>query len=171
MQSPAVRLAIPLVLWMGLLASFSRGPWLGAILIYFAYPALSPRGASRLLKSALVLAVAGGVLFASPVGEHITKSLPFVGGKRPRRRARFPIASNWPRAPGELILEHPFLGDQLAMSKMQDLRQGQGIIDLVNAYVGLALFHGVVGVALFCPSFSLPCRGLAYREVAPERRQ
>ena len=148
-KSPAARLAIPAVLWMGLLASFSRGPWLGAILIYFAYPAFSPRGASRLFKSALILAVAGAVLLASPIGEHITKTLPFVGSKQTQAASSLSYREQLAARSWELILEHPFLGDQLAMTKMEDLRQGQGIIDLVNVYVGLALFHGLAGVVLF----------------------
>lgn len=148
-RSSAARIAIPAVLWMGLLASFSRGPWLGAILIYFAYPAFSPRGASRLFKSALVLTVAAAVLLASPIGQNIMKTLPFVGGKQTQAASSLSYREQLAARSWELILEHPFLGDQLAMTKMEDLRQGQGIIDLVNAYVGLALFHGLVGVVLF----------------------
>lgn len=148
-KSPAAKLAIPAVLWMGLLASFSRGPWLGAILIYFAYPAFIPRGASRLVKSALILIVAGGLLLASPIGQNIVKTLPFVGGKQTQAASSLSYREQLASRSWELILEHPFLGDQLAMTKMEDLRQGQGIIDLVNAYVGLALFHGLVGVVLF----------------------
>ena len=32
---------------------------------------------------------------------------------------------------------------------MEDLRQGEGIIDLVNTYAQVALFYGIVGLALF----------------------
>lgn len=148
-KSSAARLAIPAVLWMGLLSSFSRGPWLGAILIYFAYPAFSPRGVSRLFKSALILIVASGVVLASPIGHRITKTLPFVGEKHTQAASSLSYREQLAARSWDLILEHPFLGDQLAMTKMEDLRQGQGIIDLVNVYVGLALFHGLVGVALF----------------------
>jgi len=34
-------------------------------------------------------------------------------------------------------------------SRMQDLRQGQGIIDIINAYVQVLLDNGVVGLSLF----------------------
>ena len=37
----------------------------------------------------------------------------------------------------------------MAMQEMQDLRQGQGIIDVVNAYVEVTLFYGFTGLALF----------------------
>ena len=35
------------------------------------------------------------------------------------------------------------------MLKMQDLRQGEGIIDLVNTYMTVLLENGFVGMALF----------------------
>jgi O-antigen ligase len=39
---------------------------------------------------------------------------------------------------------------ELAYAKMEDLRQGQGIIDLVNTYIEVALFYGLCGLSLFC---------------------
>jgi O-antigen ligase len=36
---------------------------------------------------------------------------------------------------------------------MQQLKQGQGIIDIVNTYLGVALASGFVGLALFCGFF------------------
>jgi O-antigen ligase len=54
----------------------------------------------------------------------------------------------------ELIQSHPLFGDGLAMQEMEDLRQGQGIIDIVNTYIGVLLFYGLVGLLLFL-GFSL----------------
>ena len=42
-----------------------------------------------------------------------------------------------------------FDGDPLAMTKMEDLRQGEGIIDLVNTYAEETLFYGSVGLVVF----------------------
>jgi hypothetical protein len=36
---------------------------------------------------------------------------------------------------------------------MQDMRQGQGIVDLVNTYASVALFYGGVGLGLFLAPF------------------
>jgi O-antigen ligase len=49
----------------------------------------------------------------------------------------------------QVIQESPMLGDQAALLKMQDLRQGEGIIDLVNTYMGILLENGFVGMTLF----------------------
>ena len=48
----------------------------------------------------------------------------------------------------EIVLSHPFFGDQFPWPEMEDLRQGEGIIDIVNTYLGMALNYGLTG--LFC---------------------
>jgi O-antigen ligase len=48
----------------------------------------------------------------------------------------------------EVVLAHPFFGDQFPWPEMEDLRQGEGIIDIVNTYLGVALNYGFIG--LFC---------------------
>ena len=53
-----------------------------------------------------------------------------------------------------LIQQHPFFGDPFVASRMESLRQGQGIIDIVNGYIYTALFNGLVGLALLL-GFSL----------------
>lgn len=147
----STRVAVTAVLWLGLLVSMSRGPWLGALLIYFYNAAIRPRGATHLFRSAILISVVGGLVLVSPLGDKITNSLPFLSsGKVPASslnsldyRERLVLRS-W-----QLILEHPLLGDQDALSHMQNLRQGQGIIDIVNTYVGLTLFHGFLTLAIF----------------------
>lgn len=143
----ASKLAVTLVLWLGLLASYSRGPMLGALLIYFAYAAFRPGGATRVLKSLFVFLLVGGITLASPLGDRIIDSLPFLGGKVAASSVTYRellLARSW-----QLIQAHPLLGDQLAFSQMQGLRQGQGIIDVVNTYVGVTLFYGFTGLAFF----------------------
>jgi O-antigen ligase len=46
-------------------------------------------------------------------------------------------------------MEHPIFGDQLAMQHMEELRQGEGIIDLVNTYAEVAVVYGFVGLVMF----------------------
>jgi hypothetical protein len=96
----------------------------------------------------------------TPLGDRIAKVLPFLGGQvddfnviyRQRLAARC-----W-----ELIQSHPFFGDQMALQEMGDLRQGQGIIDLVNSYASVALFYGMIGFSLFA-GFILAALLKAYR--------
>ena len=146
MTTLRARFAIGLVFWLGMVAAFSRGPAIGAALIALAYSALKPRALSRLFKAGFLIAIVLGALGVSPIGEKLVNSLPFVSGQPD---ANFVYRRRLLDRSLELIQEHPFFGDQLAIQQMEDLRQGQGIIDIVNSYVGVALFSGWVGLALF----------------------
>jgi O-antigen ligase/polysaccharide polymerase Wzy-like membrane protein len=145
--SARTRVAVVLLYWLGLLAAYSRGPWVGAVTIYLVFVALGPRALSGLFKATALMTIIFGAILASPLGDRIISVLPFMGGSvdvgsviyRQRLAER-----SW-----ELITERPFFGDQLAFQKMEDLRQGQGIIDLVNTYAGIALYYGLVGLFLF----------------------
>ncbi len=155
-----IRTVGTLAFCLGLVCAYSRGPWIGAVTIYFAFSALSPQGFPRLLKAAGGLIILAGAISLTPLGPRIMSVLPFMGGSvdsgsfsyRERLAAR-----SW-----ELIKEHPYFGDQLAYQKMEDLRQGQGIIDMVNTYAGIALNKGLIGLAIFL-AFILTALVKAYR--------
>jgi hypothetical protein len=146
-ESRLRRISILIVLWAGLFATYSRGPWIGAIAIYCATIALDPKDFGKLARTAAALIVAAGVIALTPLGPRIVAVLPFMGGSvdlgNLEYRQRLASAS-W-----NLILNHPYFGDPDFISKMKELRQGQGIIDLVNTYAGTALEYGLVGLALF----------------------
>jgi O-antigen ligase len=48
-----------------------------------------------------------------------------------------------------LVQAHPLFGDQFPWPELEDLRQGEGIIDMVNSYLGVALSYGLVGLFFF----------------------
>jgi hypothetical protein len=141
------RISVTVVLWAGLFAAYSRGPWIGAVAIYFLVVALNPKSFGRLARSTAVIVVLAGVIALTPLGQRIGAVLPFMGGSvdsgNVDYRQRLASAS-W-----NLIINHPFFGDPDYMSKLGQLRQGQGIIDIVNTYAGTALEYGLVGLSLF----------------------
>lgn len=141
------RVGMTLLMSLGLLVSFSRGPWFAALVMIFAYAAFGPRGTSRLVKAGLAFLVISALLLTSPLGDKFTSMVPFLGGKVGASSITYRerlLDRSW-----QLIKAKPILGDQHALSKMQDLRQGQGLIDVVDAYVQVTLFYGFVGLALF----------------------
>ena len=161
-DSKRARIAVTLLLWLGLIAAYSRGPWIGAVAIYLAFMAVGPGTFGRILKAAMVVAALLTAISWSPFGERIVKVLPFMGGRVDQANVAYRqrlAARSW-----QLFLQHPFFGDRLAYSQMQDLRQGQGIIDLVNTYAELAVFRGFVGLFLFVSFAWLPAFA-AYRAV------
>jgi hypothetical protein len=140
------RVTFGIVFWLGMVATYSRGPWIGAVLIYFAYSALKPRAISRLFKAGFLMAIVLGLATLSPTGERMMTSLHVTGGQPD---ADFLYRQRLLDRSLELVQAHPLFGDPLAVQEMEALRQGQGIIDIVNTYVGVLLFHGWVGLALF----------------------
>jgi hypothetical protein len=141
------RWAVTILLWSGLIAAFSRGPWICALGIFFAYLALQPKGSTALIKATLGIVAAFSIVAVTPLGRKILDVLPFFGGRVDNDSIVY-RQRLWDRCI-ELISANPILGDQYALSKMQDLRQGQGIIDIVNGYVSELLGGGLIGLGLF----------------------
>lgn len=143
-----LRWAPALVFLSGLVATFSRGAWVGALAIYLAYSALRPGGLSRIFKAALSIFMAAILFSFSSTGERLLNSLPYLS-KTGSSDSSVIYRQRLLDRTVELVKSHPFFGDQNAMADMQDLRQGQGIIDVVNTFAGKALFNGLVGLGLF----------------------
>jgi O-antigen ligase len=145
-KSATWRWAVTSLLWLGLIAAYARGPWMGAVVIYLAFAALRPRALSGLLKAAGAAALLSIPLALSSLGDRIARVLPFLGGKVDSnilyRQALFD--RSW-----QIIQQSPLFGDPYALLKMQDLRQGEGIIDLVNAYVVILLNNGFIGLFVY----------------------
>ena len=139
--------AVTTLFWLGLLASQARGPMLGAIAIYFAFFVLGPRAVPRVITAAIVVALLVGTISLTPFGGRVVNSIPFFGEST--ERDSFDYRQQLAERSWELIQLHPFLGDPLARTEMEDLRQGEGIIDLVNTYAEVTLFYGSIGLLLF----------------------
>ena len=142
-----LRVGVPLTLALGLLAAYSRGPWVGALLIYFGYMLTGPKALSRFIKGTLLACLALGALIVSPLGTRITQVVPFLGGQVDVYNIvyREQLADRSLK----MIEAHPVLGDQDAYAKLQDLRQGVGVIDFVNTYAEVAVFYGLLGLSSF----------------------
>jgi hypothetical protein len=146
-QSRATRIIITGLFLFGLMASYSRGPWLAAVFIYFAFAALSPRGLTKIFKAVAVMSLLGLAVAISPLGKKVANVIPYFGGTVDIGNIEYRdklFARSW-----ELIMAQPWFGDQQAFLKMESLRQGEGIIDLINGYVIILLSDGFVGLSLF----------------------
>jgi hypothetical protein len=138
---------------IGLIAPVSRGPWVGALLIVLVAAITGQRSGSRTFK----LLLAGGfVLVAvamSPYADKLVAFVPFIGEVDEFNVSyrQLILDVSW-----QVILENPFFGTPHFLSNplMEQLRQGQGIIDLVNSYIVVALFTGLVGLFMFMGVFA-----------------
>jgi O-antigen ligase len=149
---PLTPLTKAVALWMcvGLLAAYSKGPWVVAVVIFFTYLALGPNGPARFFKASLILALVAGLVVTSPVGERVIDNLPFIGtvdAENVTYRQRLAELS-W-----QLIQKNPFFGDLFFASHLDELRTGYGIIDLMNAYAAIGMSYGLVGLGLLIGFF------------------
>ncbi|MEO6747849.1 MAG: O-antigen ligase family protein [Caldimonas sp.] len=148
-QVPQSKIGWSVLVWVsaGLIASYSRAPWLAAVICIFVFLALHPGGASAFFKGAGGLFLVVGVAFVSGIGSDFFDRLPFIGTidqENVEYRQRL-AETSW-----TLIQQNPYFGNPFAVLQMESLRQGSGgIIDLVNAYANIALFYGLVTLAVF----------------------
>jgi len=132
----------------GLIAAMSRGPWIGAAVMVLAFVGTGPRALTRLAKLGVAGLCVVPLLLVSPGGQGLVDYLPFVGTIDAQnvayRERLFEVSLG-------VVLEHPFFGawDFMQLPVMQQLRQGEGIIDVVNSYLGVTLESGLVGLSLF----------------------
>lgn len=149
-RSRFARWCVTLVLLAGAYASISRGPWIVAALMYLAYCMLGPMSAAQVGKRFVAIGVAALATLASPYGDSLVSYLPFVGdvdaGNVTYREEL--AALSW-----HLIKQNPFFGSPFVLTQMESLRQGQGIIDLVNVYASIAMFYGLAGLTIFLAPF------------------
>lgn len=137
----------------GLLVTWSRGPWLGTVVAALAILLTGPHKLRYIGRAVAVGIPALAVVLVSPLGSKLIDMLPWVGRvdefSVTYRQRLFEISM-------DVILANPFFGstDYLARPEMQQLIQGEGIIDVVNSYIGVALSYGLIGLALFVGVFA-----------------
>jgi O-antigen ligase len=140
--------ALLMLLGAGLLSALSRGPWMGAAAGLVLYLALGPRALKNVLLLMLCGVLALAVLPFLPNGNLLLGLIPFLGhvevANIEYRQRLFENAS-------QLIWAHPLLGSGNYTERLaaMGMVQGQGIVDVVNTYVQIALRSGFVGLACF----------------------
>jgi hypothetical protein len=132
----------------GLLASLSRGPWVGAAAAMLAFALLGPDVGKRLARSAGLVSVVFVLVAISPWGDAFIALLPFVGSVEP---GSVEYRQNLLDVSIEVLRQNLWLGDINFLSNplMERMRQGQGIIDVVNGYLQYALPYGLLGLCCF----------------------
>jgi hypothetical protein len=161
-----------LLLGAGLLATMSRGPWVGTAVAILVFVATGPRPVLRLARLGLFGAIAGGVLVLLPGGERLIDLLPFVGeGDAETISYRQQLLDFFV----PIIIDNPVFGasSYLYSPEVESLRQGGGIIDLVNTYLIVGLHSGLVGLLFFTGAFASVGLGIWRRlrqEDDPEQR-
>lgn len=151
--------------WLGvlsfsgaLIASLSRGPWVGAAVMIFFFIIAGRKAVGKFAKIGAASVVALAMLSMSPAGQKFIDIIPFVSSDEQSHavstinyRQRL-LEQSW-----IVIKRNPFFGssDYLDTPEMQSMMQGEGIIDLVNSYLQVALSVGLIGLGFFLASFGV----------------
>ena len=151
--SKAMRLAGWATMVGGLLAPLSRGPWVGAAVMAMGYLFTGPRGVRRVLTLTFAGLAAIPLLSLFPFGKRLVGMLPFLGDIETENiNYRERLFEN-----ALILVDRNFwLGTYDYRERLADMGmvQGQGIVDVVNTYVRVALEHGVLGLLLFSLFFA-----------------
>lgn len=138
------------VLLMGEIATLAKGSWLGLLVLLTVFVVTGVGRVKKISNAILICALSAVILFGTDVGDKIVPYLPFLGqldtGSFEYRRLVFEKSI-------ALIEQSPWLGVENSVNKLEDLRQGEGIIDIVNIYIVVALSSGVIGLSLFVSYF------------------
>ncbi len=135
------------ILVAGLLSSVSRGPWVGFAICVLVILLANLRTAMKLFFTALPGFVVL-LLAHPPFIDRFVNLLPFVGsadkGSETYRsmlmESSLIVIGRYPLFGSDTFLKEP---------EMQRMIQGQGLIDIVNSYLQIALSYGVIGLFLF----------------------
>ncbi|MFK0268633.1 O-antigen ligase family protein [Pseudomonas asiatica] len=158
-RRPLQRALGALLLAAGLFAPLSRGPWIGAVVIVVVFISLGKGAVRRLALLAAAGVLALPLLTIVPGGDKVLDMLPFIGNLDKENityRARL-MDNSW-----IVIQRNPLFGsfDFRNTPEMQSMIQGEGIIDIVNTYINLALRVGLVGLGLFVAFFAAVLHGI-----------
>lgn len=136
----------------GLIASLSRGPWVGTAAMLVVAMGFGPGAGRRLLRLCGYGVLALALILITPAGDKVIDMLPFVGTVDNvnviYRERLFEISMI-------VMWQNPIFGtyDYILNPLLEEMRQGQGIIDIVNSYIAIALGFGLVGLTLFVAPF------------------
>lgn len=140
---------VGLVLLGGMLATFSRGPVLALLVLVAGVACLRYLSARRFLGLAAVLAIVFAVGWNLGLGDAAVALVNTVTGADKTADFNVIYRQELLKTSIALIQQSPWFGVPNYTQYMQDLRQGDGIIDLVNTYLVVTLNVGMVGLALF----------------------
>lgn len=123
-------------------ATGSRGGWLSAILAVGSWYVFERMGAGVRRLFMLALGAAVAALVAAVFQDSAILQDEYGTYSYRAELMRVSVAQ---------IAQRPLFGsaDFMALPSFQALRQGEGIIDLVNTYLQVTLYYGLTGLALF----------------------
>jgi hypothetical protein len=165
-------LIVVLALIGGLLATYGRGPMLAALVLVASIALLRRMSGKRYIVTMIVGAVVVAVGWSAGIGDLVLGLVGSAPGAD--ANADFNVLYRQELMTTSLALLHqsPWWGVPNFIAQMQELRQGEGIIDLVNTYLVIALNVGSFGLTLFLIPYAITLwRGAAHMTLFPDLKR
>jgi hypothetical protein len=139
----------------GLLATLSRGPVLSLLVLGGGVLLLRHVTQKKFLVAGVVLAIVAAVGWSAGLGTVVVSLVNGVTGADETADFNVAYREELLSTSLALIRQSPLWGVPNYLQSMENLRQGEGIIDLVNTYLVVALNVGLVGLAMFLAPFGI----------------
>ena len=135
--------------FLTMIATFSRGPWLAAGLMVLALVAMQ-RISAQVFRVILIVLVLGGIgVKLAGADTVVISALGALFGSEQADLSSIEYRHQLLDDSLALIRQSPWFGVPNYAAQMQSLKQGEGIIDIVNSYVAIMLDAGVIGLAIY----------------------
>jgi O-antigen ligase len=137
------------LMFVAFLMTWSRGPLLGLVGFVLCLAALRWMAPMKFLAVVIGMAACGGIAVAVGADAYVYELLKSMFGSSEAGTSSIDYRRRLLEASVALIKQSPVWGVPNYTAYLQDLRQGEGIIDLVNTYVAVMLSAGLVGLTCF----------------------
>jgi O-antigen ligase len=129
----------------------ARGPWLGLIVMIVLYIWSGPNRLGNFSKFTFGSALALLGLSLTSFGAKLISMLPFLSSSTSHEASTVDYRFKLLEQAISLFHKNPLFGlpNYRDTPEMEVMRQGQGIIDVVNSYIDIGLSYGIVGLGLF----------------------
>lgn len=134
-----------------LFLTVSRGPWVGCFILILAFLLMrSDKYMSWRLGGLMFFVFLVSFLIVTPYGKQALSELPFF---KSGAYGSIDYRVNLTKASFKVAKRNPIFGSNpsqyMATEELEEMRQGMGLIDMVNTYLGIVLRYGLVGLTLF----------------------
>jgi O-antigen ligase len=149
-----IRRFCQLAILAGLYVPVSRGPWLSAAVLFFIFLALGPQAVKKMIIAIVCTVIIGALLPIIPNGQKIINFIPFIGKTDTFNVDYREVLFD----KGLLIVKRkPLFGvaEPSEEPEMEDMVQGEGIVDIVNSYLNIVLGYGIPALMLYVGLFVL----------------
>jgi O-antigen ligase len=127
-------------------STVSRSPWLAAALVVLLMGLFTGRAFRFYALVATTAVIGTAAVLSSPWADKFINLLPFIGKTDAEN---IDYREQILETAIIMVQQKPLFGDVHVLEHLEHLRQGQGIIDLVNVYAEMAMTFGLIGLGLF----------------------